>query len=194
MNSNLKKFDFKNIANDATILILGGNDSERTKLIRTIMNLKNKPQTGLFFTNTPESTYENKDVLNALGKAFCEKRDCENIEAIKNTFFIIDNVLKDEEWVYDENLNRVIHWGRTLKFFFVIATHTALFPQHILNNFDYIFMMSGDYEFKEKWSVPSYYSDFDSILKECIEQYGCMVLYANADTWDDVVFYFNSKK
>lgn len=198
-NLELKYFDIKSMARNATCLIYGRRNSGKSVFCKDLMyHLQDIPK-GLVISGSEEHKpfysefipdsyifykYDSEIIrkVSAQQRAIVKKHGG---PCPKNNFFMImDDCISDLKlWKQDETLREFFFQGRHMNLFFVIIMQycLALGPD-LRNNFDYIFIFRDNIKenqvklYKHFAGVCGDFKTFEAIMTQATENKACIVI------------------
>jgi hypothetical protein len=193
----LRKFDMKNIPQDAVCIFIGRRRTGKSTLVKDLLFHHQNIPMGMVISGTEESnSFYGKivpplfihgeynaavlDVFVKRQKAITKKiQDMENAPrapgapAPKNnidprTFLILDDCLYDDSWTHDKNIRYIFLNGRHQKIFFLITMQYPLgIPPVLRTNVDYVFILREPYFSNRKRIFENFGSAFPNFEFFC---------------------------
>jgi predicted AAA+ superfamily ATPase len=188
----MNNFDLNSIKKNPLILIIGKPGTGKSSLVKTISNFLNIDKQIIFSKNKNEYTSE---LSYRLPTFYTLKED-------QKKLIIIDNYLSDDD-MNDQEFTEVLLEGRYYDTTFIITMNYLLNMRYeILNNFDYVFLLSDNNINDIKTLYECFggmFYDFDSFhekFKKTTKNYNAMVIsnYGPRNRVKDSIFKFKNEK
>jgi hypothetical protein len=211
MNVNLRKFQMKDIPQDAVAIFIGRRRTGKSTLVKDLLFHHQNMPLGTVISGTEESNGFFKKMIppifihgeyNAVILANFVKRQKLVMQRIMQdqdrgvvskldprSFLILDDCMYDDSWTHDKNIRYLFMNGRWLKVFFLITMQFPLGIQPSLRtNVDYVFILREPYMSNRKRIYENYGSAFPSfeffcqIMDQCTQNYECLVINNNTQS------------
>lgn len=211
MNVNLRKFQMKDIPQDAVAIFIGRRRTGKSTLVKDLLFHHQNMPLGTVISGTEESNGFFKKMIppifihgeyNAVILANFVKRQKLVMQKIMQdqdrgvvskldprSFLILDDCMYDDSWTHDKNIRYLFMNGRWLKVFFLITMQFPLGIQPSLRtNVDYVFILREPYMSNRKRIYENYGSAFPSfeffcqIMDQCTQNYECLVINNNTQS------------
>ncbi|ARF11124.1 hypothetical protein Hokovirus_5_6 [Hokovirus HKV1] len=162
-----EKFDFKNIIDDAQILIIGNVLIKKINLIQILLQNKRNVLKGTIISNNFETIFIDKKIKyfnkysdKILSDIF-EKQinDYNENKSVDKHFVVLDYCLDN---INNNNFNTLLFNGRQYQIMTILATEKDLMPDQRFN-LDYIFLIGKNYDIHKFCS--RYNIDFEIFKK-----------------------------
>jgi hypothetical protein len=211
MSVNLRKFQMKDIPQDAVAIFIGRRRTGKSTLVKDLLFHHQNMPLGTVISGTEESNGFFKKMIppifihgeyNAVILANFVKRQKLVMQKIMQdtdrgvvskldprSFLILDDCMYDDSWTHDKNIRYLFMNGRWLKVFFLITMQFPLGIQPSLRtNVDYVFILREPYLSNRKRIFENYGSAFPSfeffcqIMDQCTQNYECLVINNNTQS------------
>jgi len=211
MSVNLRKFNMKDIPQDAVAIFIGRRRTGKSTLVKDLLFHHQNMPLGTVISGTEESNGFFKKMIppifihgeyNAVILANFVKRQKLVMQKIMQeqdagrvskldprSFLILDDCMYDDSWTHDKNIRYLFMNGRWLKVFFLITMQFPLGIQPSLRtNVDYVFILREPYMSNRKRIFENYGSAFPSfeffcqIMDQCTQNYECLVINNNTQS------------
>ena len=211
MSVNLRKFNMKDIPQDAVAIFIGRRRTGKSTLVKDLLFHHQNMPLGTVISGTEESNGFFKKMIppifihgeyNAVILANFVKRQKLVMQKIMQeqdagrvskldprSFLILDDCMYDDSWTHDKNIRYLFMNGRWLKVFFLITMQFPLGIQPSLRtNVDYVFILREPYLSNRKRIFENYGSAFPSfeffcqIMDQCTQNYECLVINNNTQS------------
>jgi hypothetical protein len=211
MNVSLRKFNMKDIPQDAVVIFIGRRRTGKSTLVKDLLFHHQNMPLGTVISGTEESNGFFKKMIppifihgeyNPVILANFVKRQKLIMQKIMaeldrgatsrldpRSFLILDDCMYDDSWTHDKNIRYLFMNGRWLKVFFIITMQFPLGIQPALRtNVDYVFILREPYMSNRKRIYENYGSAFPSfeffcqIMDQCTQNYECLVIYNNTQS------------
>ena len=211
MNVNLRKFQMKDIPQDAVAIFIGRRRTGKSTLVKDLLFHHQNMPLGTVISGTEESNGFFKKMIppifihgeyNPVILANFVKRQKLVMQKIMQdqdrgvqskldprSFLILDDCMYDDSWTHDKNIRYLFMNGRWLKVFFLITMQFPLGIQPSLRtNVDYVFILREPYMSNRKRIYENYGSAFPSfeffcqIMDQCTQNYECLVINNNTQS------------
>ena len=190
----LKKFDMKNIPEDAVCIFIGRRRTGKSTLVRDLLFHHQRIPVGTVISGTEESNSFYSSIVPPLfihgeynpvivdkyvkrQKLITSRIQQQNNAAGGNrvvsnidprSFLILDDCLYDDSWIHDKNIRYLFLNGRLQKVFFLITMQYPLgIPPILRTNVDYAFIMREPYMSNRKRIFENFGSAFPSFEFFC---------------------------
>lgn len=209
LNVGIRKFDMKNIPQDAVVVFIGRRRTGKSTLVRDLLWHHQNLPFGVAISGTEESNDFYKSIMPPLfihGEYnpviianFCKRQKTislrvkQEVEAggqgrtDPRSFLIMDDCLYDDSWLHDKNIRYLFLNGRHLKVFFLITMQYPLgIPPMLRTNVDYAFILREPYIANRQRIFNNFGSAFPSfeffcqVMDECTQNYECLVMNNNS--------------
>jgi len=211
MNVNLRKFNMKDIPQDAVVIFIGRRRTGKSTLVKDLLFHHQNMPLGTVISGTEESNGFFKKMIppifihgeyNPVILANFVKRQKLVMQKIMQdqdrgvaskldprSFLILDDCMYDDSWTHDKNIKYLFMNGRWLKVFFLITMQFPLGIQPSLRtNVDYVFILREPYMSNRKRIYENYGSAFPSfeffcqIMDQCTQNFECLVINNNTQS------------
>jgi len=209
MNIRLKKFDMRNIKDDATVVMLGKRNTGKSVLVKDLLFYKKHIPFGTVISATESANgfyqkhvpgnliheeFSTDLILNALKRQKMmlarmekEKAQTGRSKTDPNCFLILDDCLFDNTWSRTKEMRYVFMNGRHLKILSIITMQYPLgVPPALRTNIDYVFVLRENVFSNRKRIYEQYagmfptFDYFCQIMDQCTENYECLVIHNGA--------------
>ena len=205
MNVNLRKFQMKDIPQDAVAIFIGRRRTGKSTLVKDLLFHHQNMPLGTVISGTEESNGFFKKMIPpifihgeynpvilanfvkrqklVMQKIMQEKDRGVTSKLDPRSFLILDDCMYDDSWTHDKNIRYLFMNGRWLKVFFIITMQYPLGIQPALRtNVDFVFILREPYTTNRKRIFDNYASAFPSfeffcqIMDQCTQNYECLVV------------------
>ena len=205
MSLNMKKFDMKNIPQDAVCVFIGRRRTGKSTLLRDLLYHHQNMPIGTVISGTEESNglygkmvpqifiygefnpaildryvKRQKMVMSQIQKDLGEGRQS---RIDPRSFLILDDCMYDDSWTHDKNIRYLFMNGRWLKVFFLITMQYPLgIPPALRTNVDFTFILREPFQSNRERIYKNYGSAFPSfeffcqVMDQCTQNFECLVI------------------
>jgi hypothetical protein len=211
MSVNLRKFNMKDIPQDAVAIFIGRRRTGKSTLVKDLLFHHQNMPLGTVISGTEESNgffkkmippifihgeYNPVILANFVKRQklvmlkIMQEQDAGRVSKLDpRSFLILDDCMYDDSWTHDKNIRYLFMNGRWLKVFFLITMQFPLGIQPSLRtNVDYVFILREPYMSNRKRIFENYGSAFPSfeffcqIMDQCTQNYECLVINNNTQS------------
>lgn len=212
LDVNIKKFDMKNIPQDAVCVFIGRRRTGKSTLVKDLLYHHQNIPAGCVISGTEESNSFYKKLVPPMfihGEYtpmvvdnYCKRQKLimakiqKELEAgaarssiDPRSFLLLDDCLYDDSWIHDKNIRYLFLNGRWLKVFFLITMQYPLgIPPILRTNVDYVFILREPYISNRQRIFNNFGSGFPSfeffcqIMDQCTQNYECLVINNNSQS------------
>jgi GTP-binding protein EngB required for normal cell division len=212
---NIKRFDMRKIKKESIIIILGKRNTGKSFLTKDILYYLRDIPIGTVISKTDHLChwydrfipgmliYKTYDpvVIDKLFKR--QEKALEENWANPYAFLLLDDVLSEaKQFTKDPRIDEIFFNGRHYKLLFILAMQSPMgIPPGYRTNIDYTFILKNtngaDREriYKNYAGMFSSREEFEIILDNCTEDYGCLVIdnTSRSSKLEDQVFYYKAE-
>lgn len=201
----IKKFDMKKIAPDATIAVIAKRGSGKSWVIRDIL-YQHRDMPGAILINPtnrlnhfydkflpPLYIYDefNVDIIPKIFKRqeYILKKNEDRVKRGKKLLdprlaLIMDDCMGDKaNWVKEKSVSELFMNGRHYKLFYLISLQYSMgLGPDLRSNFDYVFLLSDNINTNKKRLYDHYagvfnsFNEFRDVFEQVTQDFGCMVI------------------
>ena len=211
MSVNLRKFNMKDIPQDAVAIFIGRRRTGKSTLVKDLLFHHQNMPLGTVISGTEESNGFFKKMIppifihgeynpvilanfvkrqKLVMQKIMQEQDAGRVSKLDpRSFLILDDCMYDDSWTHDKNIRYLFMNGRWLKVFFLITMQFPLGIQPSLRtNVDYVFILREPYMSNRKRIFENYGSAFPSfeffcqIMDQCTQNYECLVINNNTQS------------
>ncbi len=211
MSLNLRKFDMRNIPQDAVCVFIGRRRTGKSTLVKDLLFHHQNLPIGTVISGTEEGNgFYGRLVppvfihneFNPVILANFVKRQRSIVAQIQKeqgegrqsridprAFLILDDCMYDDSWAHDRNIQYLFMNGRHVKVFFLITMQYPLGIQPALRtNVDYVFILREPYQTNRERIYKNYGAAFPSfeffcqVMDQCTQNYECLVINNNTQS------------
>jgi len=211
MSVNLRKFNMKDIPQDAVAIFIGRRRTGKSTLVKDLLFHHQNMPLGTAISGTEESNGFFKKMIppifihgeyspvilanfvkrqKLIMQKIMQEQDAGRVSKLDpRSFLILDDCMYDDSWTHDKNIRYLFMNGRWLKVFFLITMQFPLGIQPSLRtNVDYVFILREPYMSNRKRIFENYGSAFPSfeffcqIMDQCTQNYECLVINNNTQS------------
>jgi hypothetical protein len=205
MSLSLRKFNMKDIPQDAVCIFIGRRRTGKSTLVKDLLFHHKDLPVGTVISGTEESNGFFKKIVppmfihgdyNPIILANFVKRQrliMQRIQQDKDkgvvstvdprSFLILDDCMYDDSWTNDKNIRYLFMNGRWIKTFFLITMQFPLgIPPALRTNVDFVFILREPYLSNRRRLYENYGSAFPSfeffcqVMDQCTQNYECLVI------------------
>lgn len=223
MKFKIKKFDMASVPEDKVVVMVGARGNGKSVLIRDLLYYHQDMPIGVVISPTEEVNRFYNDIVprqfihNDWTSEIVEKiinrqkiiikkqekefRQTGNSKIDPRAFLIMDDCMYDSTWTRDRQMRFVFQNGRHVKLFTILsAQYMMSLPPDIRTNIDYTFIMRENNLANRQRLYTNFagciptFQMFCSIMDECTENYGCIVIHnsAKSNQLQDQVFWYKA--
>jgi hypothetical protein len=205
MSLSLRKFNMRDIPQDATCIFIGRRRTGKSTLVKDLLFHHKDLPVGTVISGTEESNGFFKKIVppmfihgdyNPIILANFVKRQRLIMQRIQQdmdrgiaskldprSFLILDDCMYDDSWTNDKNIRYLFMNGRWIKTFFIITMQFPLgIPPALRTNVDFVFILREPYLSNRRRLYENYGSAFPSfeffcqVMDQCTQNYECLVI------------------
>jgi hypothetical protein len=205
MSLSLRKFNMKDIPQDAVCIFIGRRRTGKSTLVKDLLFHHKDLPVGTVISGTEESNGFFKKIVppmfihgdyNPIILANFVKRQRLIMQRIQQesdrgitskldprSFLILDDCMYDDSWTNDKNIRYLFMNGRWIKTFFIITMQFPLgIPPALRTNVDFVFILREPYLSNRRRLYENYGSAFPSfeffcqVMDQCTQNYECLVI------------------
>jgi hypothetical protein len=205
LSLNMKKFDMKNIPQDAVCVFIGRRRTGKSTLVRDLLYHHQNMPIGTVISGTEESNglygkmvpqiFIYGEYTAAILERYVKRQKMVMMKIQQEaaagrqsridprSFLILDDCMYDDSWTHDKNIRYLFMNGRWLKVFFLITMQYPLGIQPALRtNVDFVFILREPYQSNRERIYRNYGSAFPSfeffcqVMDQCTQNYECLVI------------------
>lgn len=223
MKFKIKKFDMASIPEDKVVVMVGARGNGKSVLIRDLLFYHQDMPIGVVISPTEEVNRFYNDIVpkqfihHEWSSELIEKMINRQKMIIKKqekevkhngaskidprAFLILDDCMYDNTWTRDKYMRFVFQNGRHVKLFAILSAQYMMnLPPDIRTNIDYTFVMRENNLANRQRLYTNFagciptFQMFCSIMDECTEDYGCLVIHnsAKSNKLHDQVYWYRA--
>lgn len=214
----LKKFDMAKVGDNKVLVFIGKRNTGKSVLVLDYLTHNLDIPIGTVVSPTDEfnCTFKGKvpdifihsEISSKLLKSFLTRQENQTKKATKDptidprAFLVLDDCMADStSWVNDRTIKFLFMNGRHVKTTLIITLQDPVgIPPKLRSNIDYVFVckdtnrQNREKLFKMYAGMFTSFQEFEDTMLQCCDNYNCMVLYKNSQSYkiEDQVFWYKA--